>query len=408
MYVSILHCKLFQWLLASLLGEILLCLKDSKNKTREAAAHLLISVARDVDIIVLIRAIAAAVASETSHMRSAAVTALSKVILEHGKSDERVLNLIPSLLHTVMLLSVDPSREVSKSMIVFLRVAISVCTPDMIRTMLPAILESLLSYHKGKDRFRGKVKITMKKLVRLFSVDDLLPLVADGESHIVNYIRKLAKEVTKANGSRNEHYREKSVDEMMASDEEDSDAEDSDAESKLPTVGRCHGLQDDRRRRVYHETEDSIRRNECHVLIRNDDQSGFDVKDLAANVVDDTNDSDSDDDECIAFDDRGRLVIKQKSNDACQKPENFIPRATSSSKTRKSEHVANGDHKQRGKKIGDAYTSTKAGGDVRRKGQLFDPFAYVPLEGKSYTKKNRRYAVKELDRLVGGRKRQKR
>lgn len=91
-----------------------------------------------------------------------------------------------------------------------------------------------------------------------------------------------------------------------------------------------------------------------------------------------------------------------------QEEENLIGRATSSFKTRKRESGAHGDHEQRGKKLGDAYKSSKAGGDVRRKGQSFDPFVYLPLDGKNYSKKNRRFAVQQLDKVVRGRKKQKR
>lgn len=381
------------------MAEILLCLKDSKNETRESASSLLISVSRDVDIVRLIRGIAAALASETSHMRSAAIAALAKLVLEYGESDQRVQNLIPSLLQTVLLLSSDPSREVSKSTIAFLRVSISMCPTEMIRPLLPSVLECLESYHMGKDRFRGKIRIAMKKLVRLFGFDYLLPLVTESASQLINYVKKLAKPENKAKKTTNDRVREKTVDEMMASDEEDSGDE-----LKWPDVARGRGLNENRRKRAYHEEGDSAR-DSSQVLIRNNDCAGLEVKDLTRTV---DHESDSDDDGGITFDDRGRLVVTTRSNDARQNPEDYIVSLTNSSVARNMEKRVHVGQEQRGKKLGAAYKSKKAGGDVKRKGQQFDPYAYVPLDGKSYTKKNRRRAVDQLDSVVRGRKRQKR
>jgi ribosomal RNA-processing protein 12 len=394
---------ILQWVLISLLGEILLCLKDSKNKTREAASALLISVSRAGDVLVLIRGIAAAVASETSHMRSAAITALSKIVLEHGRSDGRVQNLMPSLIQTVLLLSADPSREVSKSLIVFLRVAISTCPLEMIRTFLPAILESLLGYHKGKDRFRGKIEITMKKLLRLYGLNCLLALVTESECRSSNYLKKLAKSESKNKKSRKGSIREKSVDEMMASDEEDSDEE-----LTSTRVARGRDQQDRSRKRGYPEEDEGIARFNRQVLIRNNSIVGFEVKDLASSVRQHCLESDSDNDDVITFDERGRLIISSRSNDAQQREEDHAGTLATSSNSKKPGTSVHAGHHQTSKKLGDAYMSKKAGGDVRRKGQKFDPYAYVPLDGKSYTKKNRRHAVEQLDTVVRGRKRQKR
>ena len=51
------------------------------------------------------------------------------------------------------------------------------------------------------------------------------------------------------------------------------------------------------------------------------------------------------------------------------------------------------------RQLGAAYKSRKAGGDVKKKGQ-YEPYAYVPLDGRSYSKKNRRRAVEEMATVV--------
>jgi ribosomal RNA-processing protein 12 len=44
--------------------------------------------------------------------------------------------------------------------------------------------------------------------------------------------------------------------------------------------------------------------------------------------------------------------------------------------------------------LGAAYKSKKAGDDVKKKGQKYEPYAYAPIDGKSYTNKNRRDMAK--------------
>lgn len=395
-------------MISSLLGEILLCLKDSKVKTREAASSLLISISRDIGVVALSHGIAAAIASETSHMRSAAVIALSKVVIEYGQSSECLMNMMPSLLQTVLLLSADPSREVSKSVIVFLRVSISVCPTEMIRSFLPSILEASIAYHKGKDRFRGKIKLTMKKMIRVFGSECLIPLVTGSESHMVNYIKKLAKEVTKPKKRRNHRFREKSVDEMMDSDEEDSDGADSDTESNIVAVRKARVLQTNSRKRGNNEGLHYSTGKEGRILVRRDDSGGLEATELGIMVDRDGDQSDSDDDAGIAFDSQGRLIITAMRNSGDhQKAKNSSDNIISDSDARITEKNVRVNRVQ-GRALGDAYKSNKSGGDVKRKGQKLDPYAYVPLDGKSYTKKNRSRAVEQFGTVIRGRKRQRR
>ena len=57
--------------------------------------------------------------------------------------------------------------------------------------------------------------------------------------------------------------------------------------------------------------------------------------------------------------------------------------------------------------IGSAYKSKKAGGDVKKKGQKYEPYAYVPLNAKDYSKKNRSNAVSKMGTVVRSNKRKR-
>lgn len=168
-------------------------MKDSNAKTRDAAFKLLLTSARGHgDSVAFIRVVAAAIASKSPHMRSAAVTALSRLVFELSSCDLNVQNMLPMLLKTVLLLSHDPSREVTKSMVIFARVSVSTATPEQLQPLLPDILNGLLNYHRGKDRYRAKIKIIVKKLVKIFGFDELMPFVPPSDSRLLTHMRKLS------------------------------------------------------------------------------------------------------------------------------------------------------------------------------------------------------------------------
>ena len=66
--------------------------------------------------------------------------------------------------------------------------------------------------------------------------------------------------------------------------------------------------------------------------------------------------------------------------------------------------------KEENQSLGGAYKSKKAGGDVTKKGQKYQPYAYVPLDAKNYTKKNRGKSVAQMSSVVrekGGKRRKR-
>jgi len=58
--------------------------------------------------------------------------------------------------------------------------------------------------------------------------------------------------------------------------------------------------------------------------------------------------------------------------------------------------------------LGSAYKGSRAGGDVKKKGQKYEPYAYVPLNAKDYTKKNRGKAVSKMGTVVKSSSKRKR
>jgi ribosomal RNA-processing protein 12 len=132
----------------------------------------------------------------------------------------------------------------------------------------------------------------------------------------------------------------------------------------------------------------------------------------------DDNDDDDDDSAEMMFDDDGKLVVRDDDDDrksTTVEMDEIIPmqghnkrrRLMSSSSSLHSKGQSSQGSKPKKKNsnknvpsIGASYQSKKAGGDVKKKGQIYEPYAYMPLDGRAYTKKHRRTTVEQMATVV--------
>jgi ribosomal RNA-processing protein 12 len=419
-----------------------MCLKDSNAKTREAAYQLLNSMASLDGIGKLLQTVTAALGAETPHMRSAAVMALSRIVFEFGWENDQLQPLLPSLLKTVLVLIDENSREVIKSVVGFIRISVAALPAAYLEPLLPDLIDGLMKYHKAKDRFRAKIKIILKKLVRLFGYDALLPFVPESETRLLTHMRKLDERQKRRKAAMRAEGRPDSAnfEDMVDSDEDDSDDGKtlmtgatgfSRMTGRSATASKAGG---DRSAAVSRAnrtlggstvaTGKSTRKSDP---VRLPDETDGEVVDMLSSGVrkrvkfaDDNMDDSESDDGVMEFDDDGKLLVQDDMDEGTTKSSN--PNADSGSvaasegrrtskfeteKAKRAEAIKKQGGK-RGRELGSSYKSKKAGGDVQRKGQKFEPYAYVPLDGRSYSKKNRRAAVDQMSSVVRtGGKRQK-
>jgi len=455
-------------IIPQMMGEVLLCLKDSNAKTRESAYQVLLGMSRlhqraSGSLQEFFTIILGALGGQTPQMRSAAVMALSRLVFEYARDDDDVQELLPSLLQTVMVLFDENSREVIKSVIGFVRISVAAMKSWQLEPLLADLLEGLFKYDKGKGRFRSKIKIILKKLVKIYGYEKLSPLVPEGR--LVNHMRKMderakrRKEALKAQGLE----AESDFEGMMDSDEDDSD----DGRTLMTGVtGFTKMTAKSGKTLRTAAMEKTIAKSRATKSVMSTTTSGtklggsgdgggpriqkerngeiFDLLDprMSKHVHfqetqgDNDNDFDDDDDDSgiMEFDDKGRLVIhddEYTSSSKINKNEDTfddddedddienaqIKRGGKRMKMSKFEDAklakakANkqrSQKKQNVKSLGSEYKSKKAGGDVKKKGQKYEPYAFVPLDGKSYTKKNRRKAVDQMGTVVKTGKRKNR
>ena len=441
-----------------IMGEVLLSLKDSNGKTREAGYRLLLSMAEVKDNMnEYFSVILAALGGQTSHMRSAAVMALSRLVFEYVRVDAVVRSLLPSLLQTVTVMFDEKSREVIKSVIGFVRVSIAAMDKEELEPLLPEVVGGIMKYGKGKGRFRSKIKIILKKLVKTYSYQVIMPLVPEDDTRLLNHMRKISEREARQKVEQQledggGEY-EDQFDELMDSDEEDSDGG-----RTLMTgvtgftrmtgtngkIQKTQAILKSKKGKSVASIGQSIRSTKStgpRINMKTENNGGvLDMLDPAISkslqvVNEDDHDSDFSDDDggAMEFNEDGKLIIndieKIKSNeddheedDAEDRKENEqilaggkrrrVSKFDNVKDLRKEDNLKQRQkhQKEENQSLGGAYKSKKAGGDVTKKGQKYQPYAYVPLDAKNYTKKNRGKSVAQMSSVVrekGGKRRKR-
>lgn len=140
--------------------EVVLCTKDSNGRTRELAYNVLVllAVARG-NPADAVKTVVGGLAAATPHARSAAVLALGHLQLEFGhfrseRWDARVAEMVPDLTCTMLLLLKEPSREVVKAVLGWLRVGVGGADREVLRPMLEDIVSGVMSGTTPRHKVR--------------------------------------------------------------------------------------------------------------------------------------------------------------------------------------------------------------------------------------------------------------
>ena len=358
------------------------------------------------------------------------------------------------------MLSDEKAREVLKSVVGYIRISVAAMSPAQLEPLLPPLIAGLMSNKKGLARFRSKIKIILKVLVRRYGYDAIAPLVPENDSRLLTHMRKLAERATRRKlAHRQDGHRdnEGGFDGMMESDEEDSD----DGRTLMTGLTRMTGATlrsvaaRSRASAVKSTTTTRTTTNKAAAALLVHNEGDGEVMDMLDGTTMAKNvrfaaepgggDFDFDDDDsegdggAMEFDAQGRLVVKDdlalmdaeeyenhdtnNDNDEDEGDgEEDEGNATTGGKRRRTSKFEDAKavrankvqvqakQKQKQKRggskelLGAAYRSKKAGGDTKKKGQKYEPYAFVPLDGKSYTKKKRGDTVAQMATVVRGKK----
>jgi len=436
-------------LIPQISGEVLLCLKDSNGKTREAAYELLLSMCQSRnDMADFFQIVLAALGAQTPHMRSAAVMALSRLVFEYSRTDDTVRDLLPGLLQTVVVLFDEKAREVIKSVVGFVRVCVAAMSQEQLEPLLEPVVGGLMKFNKGKDRFRSKIKIILKKLVRTYGYERITALVPESDVRLLTHMRKLAERTARRKAAHQaDGNNDGGFDELMDSDEYDSDG----GRTLMTGVTGFTRMTATSGKSLRSATTKRSAKSMAQSTMSNKTGNGSTGgprirKEKAGEVLDmlgsgmsqnvhfeesmdgDQFSDDDDGDGVMEFDGMGRLLVQDDAMDLdtdrngggdnideevdaeneqikSGAKRRRVKKFENAKDAREQKNIKSSQNKQKkAKELGATFKAKKAGGDVRRKDQKYEPYAYVPLDGKSYTKKNRGKAVSHMSTVVRGKR----
>ena len=127
--------------------------------------------------------IAAGLAGATPHMISATVTAVSRLVFEFKGNminaerlqssdplaDEIPASMLDEILSTLLVFLSSANREIVKSTLGFIKLAIHTLSEDVLRPQLPQLVPALLRWaHDHKNHFKAKVRHIFERMIRRF------------------------------------------------------------------------------------------------------------------------------------------------------------------------------------------------------------------------------------------------
>ncbi len=159
--------------------------------------------------------VAAGLVGTTPHMISATIIAVSRLLFEfkgvpcrnnefHSDNRELILdrmsqNMQTEVLTTVTVFLKSVNREVVKSTLGFVKLAVIILPAAIVRPQLSDIVLGLLEWsHDHKNHFKMKVRHIFERIARRFGWDDVLRYAGDAESDGYKILQNIKKRKEKA------------------------------------------------------------------------------------------------------------------------------------------------------------------------------------------------------------------
>ena len=417
-----------------MIGEVIICTKESNAKAREAAFDVLVSTAKAMaacgQLADMFNMVIAGLAAKTSHMRSATVFALSRLLYDftnEGGLDGRLTELVS----TVCLLLHENSREVVKAVIGFVKVVSVRFTAIQLEPVVEVIVVGLMRWAKDtKNRFRQRIRVVLERLIKRVGYDAVAAHVPEDDNKLMNHIARMksrrdrkrdqpsaAKGNESSNNNQNEERRgrnqtDATFDEIVMQSEDEEEEED-DQETAFNNASATE-------ERIIEggagapmdllDSRNTLQRVSTSRDKRSNDKNRQDL-DLAADgrmIVP----MDEDDDDDASHNHNGKSHATARDDDDDDGSDFDDDRTTSDFSTgssRHSEPMGRPAKRRKGKEgddmTGSRFRSNKAGGDVRRKGDKALPFAYVQLGSGFLNRRQKHQNVRKFQAITAAAKR---
>lgn len=382
----------------SVLGEVLVCQKDSNRKTRETAVDILARMVKQMEPAVIFPQLCSGVVGETFLMRSSSIIGLCVLVLAQ-RTDNWLLDQARELLPTLVLLLKEENSEQTRAVLAFIRVFVTVMSVDELNSHLELVLRAVLTdVGAHKTKFSSRIRAIVRKLSQRVTEESLAPFIPEADHALLAYIQKQARRSKRKKDSRDD---EKLNDMLESEDEDDSDDGKAPVQPVRPKATRAKELLDESGlpRTIEDLLEDQPAAFRATPIplptVSGKDRSRDKGRSSDRATGDDSDDDDKDYRVRVAED--GMIVVEARP-DKGAKPNPPAMSAAASEKHPKQAGKAP-EAKKRQREPGEEYRSNKAGGDVWRRGMLA-PHAYIPLDGRLLSKKNHDQAVKHFATVI--------
>ncbi len=158
--------------------------------------------------------VAAGLAGASPHMISATITSLSRLLFEY--KDQLSANVLDEVVSTIEVFLRSPNREILKSALGCVKVAIVGLEYPLLDRHLAALTGAMLGFSSAnKQHFKGKVRHIFERLIRRFGYNRIESLTDEDNKRLVSNIRK-----------RKERARRKKAGQAEGGDDEDEEEDD--------------------------------------------------------------------------------------------------------------------------------------------------------------------------------------
>ena len=202
----------------SILSEVVVSAKEVNERARTAAFDVLVLMARKMSVGGTISQskiphmasdspnvqasleeyftmVSAGLVGSTPHMVSASITALTRLLYEFH--DQLPKPTIEDMLETLGLFLTSASREIVRSVLGFVKVAIISLPVSIVQPRLGTLMPGLMSWSREhKAHFRSKVKHILERAIRRFGYEEVNKWTPEDDRKLLANIRK-AKERAK-------------------------------------------------------------------------------------------------------------------------------------------------------------------------------------------------------------------
>ena len=196
----------------SILSEVVISAKEVNEKARTAAFDLLVLMGRkmaeggsiaqsqiphmpadapnaEASLEEFFTMVSAGLAGSTPHMVSASITALSRILYEF--CTQLPDPFLEDLVATMDLFLTSDNREIVRSVLGFVKVAVISLPEHLIRPRLGTLIPGLMGWSREhKARFRAKVKHILERIMRRFGFEIVERFCPEGDKKFVQNIRK--------------------------------------------------------------------------------------------------------------------------------------------------------------------------------------------------------------------------